>query len=84
VHYFSTAGSDYTPPSGRFVVDPGESTACLTFNILNDNLVEGMESLSGRIEGIIDSLNALVTSPERITFSPRDATLNILDTDSKQ
>ena len=42
-----------------------------------------MESLEGTLEGIIDDLNTVVASPERITFQPRQATLSILDTDSK-
>ena len=53
------------------------------FTILDDGIVEGMEALNGNIEGIINSLNALETDPDRITFQPRDTTLNILDTDSE-
>lgn len=78
-----TVSSDYSPPSGRFVVMPGESRACLTFTILDDGIVEGMESLMGTLEGILNDLNVLVTAPERLTFQPRDATLNILDSDSQ-
>lgn len=53
------------------------------FTILDDGTVEGTEALNGNIEGIINSLNALETAPDRITFQPRDTTLNILDTDSE-
>ena len=74
---------DYFPPIERFVIMAGSSRACLTFVIRNDDQVEGMESLMGNLEGIITETNTLDPNPDRITFNPRDATLNILDTDSK-
>lgn len=81
--YIIIAGSDYTPPSERFIVQPGQTRVCLIFTIFDDGVVEGMESINGMLEGIINSVNALVSSPDRVTFQPREATLNILDTDSK-
>lgn len=82
-HSYNAVGSDYSPPSGRFEVEAGENRACLNFTIFDDGIVEGMESIRGMLQGIIDPVtNTLITSPERITFQPDEATLNILDTDS--
>lgn len=64
-------------------MEPGESRTCLTFTIFDDDVVEGLESLTGELEGIINALNVLEASPERITFRPRVTTLNIMDTDGE-
>lgn len=79
---FHSGGSDYSPPSDRFVIEAGETSDCLTFTIFDDGTVEGMESLTGFLEGIFNpDDNTLNTSPDRITFDPQQATLDILDTD---
>ncbi len=78
-----SAGTDYFPPIERYVVPAGSTRVCLTFTILDDEQVEGMESLRGFLEGIITGVNILDPNPDRITFNPREATLNVLDTDSK-
>ena len=63
------------------MLDAGEDRSCLQVMILDDDLFEGPEDLTGTLEGIINDLGQLVRAPERITFEPVMTTIQISDND---
>lgn len=70
------AGGDYSPPSGVYNFDVGETRECLEITIFNDNALEVTESLTGQLAlqgGQIPG----------VTLQPVLTTIDITDDDSK-
>ena len=65
------------------MLEAGEDRDCLQLMILDDTIYEGVEDLTGNLEGIVNQLGQLVRNPARITFQPMMTTIQINDNDGK-
>ena len=73
------AGIDYSVPAGSLSIGPFSQTsrrACVTVNIINDDIAENLESFSAMLE---PSSN----SPDQLTISPDTTRVDIRDNDGK-
>jgi hypothetical protein len=83
VNYSATglaaAGLDYQTLPGTITIPAGQTSATIDVNVLNDNIVEGTES-------VIVTLSGLGAHDPQITLDPnaaqQTATVNIADTDT--
>lgn len=64
---------------GQFVLQSGQTRACLDFTISSDEFFENAESFSGRLRGVVTSPGSVNENPERVTILPRDTTVVIED-----
>ena len=62
----------------QYTITSGTRTACLDFTIESDSLFENTESLTGFLRGAVLS-GTLTENPQRITFEPRETTIEITD-----
>ena len=69
-------GEDYLPLGGTVTIAAGTTTADVVLSVLDDELVEGTETVTITLDAITDSLPAITLHPEQ-----QAATVDILDDD---
>ena len=75
----SDAGIDYSIPAGSLSIGPfseASRRACVTVNIINDDIAENLESFSAMLESSSDS-------PDQLIISPDTTRVDIQDNDGK-
>ena len=81
VSVFSSAVSDdYLAPTTSYVFSAGNVMQCADIIILNDNIFEMTEDLTGRLQGFVIDGQSLSTV-EGITLSPDETVIEIEDND---
>ena len=69
------SGDDYTAPSGTVTIPSGDTSALVTITLIDDNLVEGSETLGIRLDAVPISANPNITvdtSPVETTIDDND------------
>lgn len=73
-------GGDYSPPTGRYTLEAGESTDCLEATIFNDIIFEDVEEFTGQLIGFEVDGNIQAVIPG-VTVQPQRTTVEITDND---
>lgn len=82
--YHSLDLIDYSRPTNDFQFSPGGPTrVCVSFIIIDDNLLEFTERFNGRINQVFDLQNNLLREADRLIVDIRDTIVNIEDEDGK-
>ena len=72
--------SDYSPPVGRYNLDEDTSMDCLDLTVINDNILESTEDLTGQLESFV--VNGLpVQSIDGVELNPAQTLVQIQDND---
>ena len=64
-------GNDYSPPSGRYQLETGETSDCLEVTIFNDQILEDVEDFVGQLVGfevdgtVVPVIPGVVLQPQR-------------------
>ena len=73
-------GGDYSPPSGRYTLEAGETSDCLETTIFNDIIFEDVEEFTGQLVGfeVDGSIQSIIPG---IIVQPQRTTVEITDND---
>lgn len=75
-------GVDYLNPSNEYSLNPGETRNCVDITILNDNLFEFDEDLTGRLLRVTD-INRNTAPADRLTIDVDETLVTIEDNDGE-
>ena len=73
-------GGDYSPPSGRYSLEAGETSDCLEVTIFNDIIFESVEEFIGQLVGFEVDGSIQATIPG-VILQPQRTMVEITDND---
>ncbi len=76
-------GGDYSPPSGRYRLETGETSDCLEITLFNDIILEDVEEFTGQLVGFEVDGSVLPIIPG-VIVQPQRASIEITDNDGRQ